>query len=706
MQSSGADRVRRLLTAAAGALLAALMALVLIVGFRLATRIRANVALLQRASLLETYPSALSQQLTALRERLGTLEYTGGVHQELADSVAGFDRNLAALERRPGVDRPALRAAGRLWKAYTPVLAPVLAYSGEPYSDTDFGSSLSVSGKIYYTQVRRAELFAQSSAPALHRRLAALSAALQQRTSSAASRLRLLLSVGVLAVLLLGAAAAYLQLARSRGERAARAAEEQTRDILHTVREGLFLLDADYRIGTVWSQALTHLFGREDFAGLSFEELLRDKVSPATLATATKYIKLLWGERAHENLMKSINPLGQLEVMLDNGRGGKETHYLQFNFHRVMGPQGVKHVLCTVADITSNVMLARELHEAQESAHSQIDMMVSMLHSDPLQVGGFLDTAAAGLKHVNAILKEPARSHAEFSRKLTGLARELHSIKGEASALNLMSIAQRVHHLEDMVEALKGKSELTGNDFLPVVLKLDELLAHLRAVREVILRLSTLKDGPPSPDGTLSAPILRLRGAERASGAEELAATLQGLARKLAEDHGKPFTLSLEGLEAVPAAYLPTVKDCLIQMLRNAAVHGIEPDAVRRAGSKSATGLVRVQFRRLESGCELVFEDDGAGLSPETLKEAAVRKQLLTEEQAAELDNRSALALIFKPGFSTRTEVSMDAGRGTGMDVVAKAVYALGGRIGVSTHPGRFTRFKIALPAPSQTAVA
>ncbi len=704
MQSSGADRVRRLLTAAAGALLAALMALVLIVGFRLATRIRANVALLQRASLLETYPSALSQQLTALRERLGTLEYTGGVHQELADSVAGFDRNLAALERRPGVDRPVLRAAGRLWKAYTPVLAPVLAYSGEPYSDTDFGSSLSVSGKIYYTQVRRAELFAQSSAPALHRRLAALSAALQQRTSSAASRLRLLLSVGVLAVLLLGAAAAYLQLARSRGERAARAAEEQTRDILHTVREGLFLLDADYRIGTVWSQALTHLFGREDFAGLSFEELLRDKVSPATLVTATKYIKLLWGERAHENLMKSINPLGQLEVVLDNGRGGKETHYLQFNFHRVVGPQGVKHVLCTVADITSNVMLARELHEAQESAHSQIDMMVSMLHSDPLQVGGFLDTAAAGLKHVNAILKEPARSHAEFSRKLTGLSRELHSIKGEASALNLMSIAQRVHHLEDMVEELKGKSELTGNDFLPVVLKLDELLAHLRAVREVILRLSTLKDGTPSPEGTLSSPILRLR--ERASGAEELAATLQGLARKLAEDHGKPFTLSLEGLEAVPAAYLPTVKDCLIQMLRNAAVHGIEPDAVRRAGSKSVTGLVRVQFRRLESGCELVFEDDGAGLSPETLKEAAVRKQLLTAEQAAELDNRSALALIFKPGFSTRAEVSMDAGRGTGMDVVAKAVYALGGRIGVSTHPGRFTRFKIALPAPSQTAVA
>ena len=48
----------------------------------------------------------------------------------------------------------------------------------------------------------------------------------------------------------------------------------------------------------------------------------------------------------------------------------------------------------------------------------------------------------------------------------------------------------------------------------------------------------------------------------------------------------------------------------------------------------------------------------------------------------------------------------MDAGRGTGMDVVAKAVYGLGGRIGVSTNPGRYTRFKIALPAIGETAVA
>ena len=88
-----------------------------------------------------------------------------------------------------------------------------------------------------------------------------------------------------------------------------------------------------------------------------------------------------------------------------------------------------------------------------------------------------------------------------------------------------------------------------------------------------------------------------------------------------------------------------------------------------------------------------------AGIAADTLRAAAVRKRLISEEEAASMDTRSTMALIFRPGFSTQEDVSMDAGRGVGMDVVARSVYALGGKIGVTTHPGRFTRFKIVLPA-------
>ncbi|MGH8295359.1 MAG: ATP-binding protein [Steroidobacteraceae bacterium] len=714
MNVAAADRNRRLITAGAGTALALIMGLALLAGFRLATRIRSSITALQTASELQTYPGVLTQQLTALRERLETREYTGQAHAELAGTVEHFNDDILQLTKRGDMHSAQLQQALQMWQAYSPVLAPILAFSGEPYVDTDSGSSLSDSGKMYYDNVRQAQLLAKQNVGQLHRLLTGATRTLGKQTSGAAARLRELLSGGVLAALALAAAAIYLQLTRARHERAAREAQEQTRDILKTVREGFFLLDADYKIGSVWSEALTHIFGRGDFAGLSFEKLLADRVPPTTLATAVKYIKLLWGDRAHENLMKSINPLGQLEISMDNGRGGKETRHLQFDFHRVTGPKGdVKHVLCSVGDITSNVLLAKELQDAQENANAQVDMMVGMLHVDPLQLGSFLDTAETGLQLINSILKKPARTDGEFRNKLGGLFREMHSIKGEASALNLMSIAQRVHRLEDMVSELKKKAELSGNDFLPMVLKLDELLGHLRGVREMATRLTTMKLGvgealsaerPVTMSGPAGLPPGM--GTARGRAGEDISPTLEALAQKLAREHRKSFKLTVSGLAEVPAAYVATVKDCVIQMLRNSAVHGIEPSEARRAQAKSAVGAVRVEFRRSGDGYELLFEDDGAGISPQVLKEAAVRKNIITAEDAVSMDARTAMALIFRPGFSTQEEVTMDAGRGVGMDVVARTVYGLGGKIGVSTNPGRFTRFKIALPAADAASSA
>src|SRR5207244_1524451 len=322
-----------------------------------AINMRAGIGALQAASTLQTYPEEISRQLSTLRDRLEVRAYSGQALADLQGTVSRFDQKLNQLAGSHAADSPQLGRPLLLWHQYAPVLDPVVSFTGQPYVDSDTaGSSLSREGRAHYAAVKRAPLFASDSAGPLQAQLAALSATLQRSSSDAAARLRTLLLAGVLAALSLAGAAGYFQLTRSKHERAALEAQEQTRDILKTVREGLFLLDSEHRIGTVWSDALTRMFSRQDFAGLSFERLLKDLVPPATLTTATKYIKLLWGDRAHENLMKSINPLGQLEVKIDNGHGGRETRYLQFDFHRVMRQDGVKHVLCAVGDITSSVL--------------------------------------------------------------------------------------------------------------------------------------------------------------------------------------------------------------------------------------------------------------------------------------------------------------------------------------------------------------
>jgi signal transduction histidine kinase len=708
MNFSGADRTRQLITVGVGTVLLLVMSGVLIAGFRLATQMNAKVTALQTASVLQTYPNTISAQLVSLRDRLEARQYAGQQLADLRATVERFDEQMKQLNAAKAGDSSALDQATELWKQYGPAVDPVIDFHGQPYVDSDeSGSSFSAEGRTHYADVKRASLFAQENAKRLQTHIAAVATRMQTEASSGAAQLRLLLSAGVIAALILAVAAAWFQLTRGRSERLAKDAQEQTKDILKTVKEGFFLLDADYKIGTVWSDALTRMFGRSDFSGLAFEELLKKLVPPATLATATKYIKLLWGERAHESLMKSINPLGQLEIHVENAQGQREARYLQFDFHRVMGPKGVKHVLASVSDITASVLLAKELHESQENANQQVDMLMGVMHVDPVQLMAFLDATETGLQLVNAIMKEPARSDNEFRKKIDGLFREMHSIKGEASALNLMSVAHRTHALEDMVSELKKKPDLSGNDFLPIVLKIDELMAHLRSVRELGNRLSSLRGSAPAQDSGASM-IMKGPVAVQKAAADELAHTLTSLAERLASDHKKKFKVHVSGLADIPRSYVPTIKDVLIQMLRNSAVHGIETSDVRQAHTKDAVGAVRIEFKKAGEGFELMFEDDGAGLLPDQLKAAAVRKQLVTAEEAAAMDTRAAMALIFRPGFSTQEHVSMDAGRGVGMDVVAKSVYAIGGKIGVTTNPGKFTRFKVSLPATEEanTAVA
>ncbi|MGZ3726717.1 MAG: chemotaxis protein CheA, partial [Pseudobdellovibrio sp.] len=100
----------------------------------------------------------------------------------------------------------------------------------------------------------------------------------------------------------------------------------------------------------------------------------------------------------------------------------------------------------------------------------------------------------------------------------------------------------------------------------------------------------------------------------------------------------------------------------------------------------------------INQGNNLVVEvkDDGNGINLRKVKEIAIQKDLITAEQ--ELTEKENIALIFHPGFSTKTEVSSLSGRGVGMDVVKTNVENVGGTIDVTTQQGQGSVFKIQIP--------
>src|SRR5580765_504681 len=211
------------------------------------------------------------------------------------------------------------------------------------------------------------------------------------------------------------------------------------------------------------------------------------------MTTALKFVKILWSERTNEKLVKTINPLGEVEVHLDNGSGKFDTRYLQFDFHRVRVDGEMTQVLVSVSDVSARVDLARELQTSQSQAQGQVDTLLGILHIDPAQLSSFLNDSNAAMKMINAVLREPTREEGVFRKKLDTLFRQVHSVKGEAAALGLSSIESRAHAFEEDLKSLKERPGLSGNDFLPLVIKLDDLLTHLQSVGELVSRLSRLQ---------------------------------------------------------------------------------------------------------------------------------------------------------------------------------------------------------------------
>ena len=141
------------------------------------------------------------------------------------------------------------------WKKYKPALDPVANFTAIPYSDSEReGTQLNMDGRELQRAVTNAVTQARAYTPALEKNLAQIITGLQSSSDSLATALRSVVLIGVGLAAALAALVGYLSLARGKQAAAAAAARQQTEDILSTVREGLFLLDADLKIGTIHSR--------------------------------------------------------------------------------------------------------------------------------------------------------------------------------------------------------------------------------------------------------------------------------------------------------------------------------------------------------------------------------------------------------------------------------------------------------------------
>jgi|GEM_PF-844411 signal transduction histidine kinase len=346
------------------------------------------------------------------------------------------------------------------------------------------------------------------------------------------------------------------------------------------------------------------------------------------------------------------------------------------------------------------------------------DVLKEVMHIDAGRLEVFLGEGREKAGQLRAIMKLPAREPQAFREKLVLILELIRGIHARAERLPIPSVCERSDRFAAALNALRDKQSLSGNDFLPLAVKLDDLLSHLAILGEVVARLREWRlqngeTGAPSIDATqrsatatgttIRQPLMR-GAAVSNTGITKSAARLSDLSQEsldemavfLADMYSKRVSLVVVGLEDVPTHYRRPVEKILGQLIHNAIRHGVENPADRVVLDKPEVGTVAVQFARVGAdGYQLSVQDDGRGLDHEKIRAEALRQGVLTPDVAASIDPRKLAGLIFRPGFTT---VGEGGARGIGMDVVRDLVTKAGGRVGIATKPGEYTRFRITLP--------
>ena len=183
----------------------------------------------------------------------------------------------------------------------------------------------------------------------------------------------------------------------------------------------------------------------------------------------------------------------------------------------------------------------------------------------------------------------------------------------------------------------------------------------------------------------------------RAQSVKPLFQRMARIVREASDLAQKSVVFETEGESVeVDKTVIERLVDPLTHIIRNAVDHGLEAREARLAAGKPEGGRIRLTAAHRSGRVLIEVSDDGGGINRAKVKQIAIRKGLIPEDSV--LDDSAIDKLLFLPGFSTAEKVTDLSGRGVGMDVVRSAIQSLGGRVNISSTPGKGTTITISLP--------
>jgi len=451
-----------------------------------------------------------------------------------------------------------------------------------------------------------------------------------------------------------------------------------------SMKIGLFFMDKNNIIQDHYSRYLEELLSDTKLFGKNLMDIIADSVTPSESEAIKDYFNMVLERTYDQEMLDDINPLNELRYA--NKETG-EKKVFQFAFATVERAHGEIFLLVTIYDITTRVELQERLAEEEARRQEEMQSVFELIQVQPDVFSDFMADMELELEEIVTIQKNDTLSTHD---SLVKIYQSVHAIKSNAVILGLNVFGNKVHNLESKIKKLREiQGTVPFSEMLNLTMEIDKITQEKNKFKDIIGKIKSYAGG----DGK----------AKESGEKQNIKVLLESLSKttsRVAEDLEKQINFVSTDIdaEAIDKGPRRVIKEILMQLIRNSALHGIEMPEERKAKGKNEVGTIKVSIKMTEDhkNVQIKLTDDGRGLNYKKIAERALEKGLIKKEDAN--NNDMLTKVIFMPGFSTAETESVHGGRGIGLNLVRDRIKEINGKITLRSEPDKGTVFLMSLP--------
>ncbi|MEK6706480.1 MAG: ATP-binding protein [Bdellovibrionota bacterium] len=479
-------------------------------------------------------------------------------------------------------------------------------------------------------------------------------------------------------------------------------ARNDIQNLLDNLDQGFMACDSTGVVLEGCSKAASLFFGGNP-VGKFFWEVVQ---APAEkVSEIQKWLDCIFSESVPFEDLKSLGP-GFFDKL--DGR------YIGFDYRPIRDQSGhIKRLIIIATDKTTERILEQKaLHDARTAK-----MILSIVQNRSDFISNFIPEIRKIIKEIQNELGSEATKF-----NIDSIFRKIHTIKGTAAFYYIESIETIAASIEWLLSSIRAsvKESLIAHahQLKAEVAKLEQefesflnkhcgIVGDLTSGGERSVRVSEIMNigevlrkmlGPESEllrkytESFLLEPIHHLF--------TKYGFTVQ----KIAGMQAKEVRLTIdESPIRIYRNHYVSLTNAMVHVFRNAVDHGLETPIERKASGKPLEGTIRVFFttNMAASGQQMLdihVSDDGRGIDPAVISAKAIEKKVVTGTQISRMATDEIIQLVFKPGFSTREEVTSVSGHGVGLDAVKTEAERLGGKAWIKSEMGKGSVVSLRVP--------